>query len=260
MRVLLLGMLLACAEAAAQAGRVLPATRIFLAPLPADLDAARILERSREGLAAGGWSVDADGAGYVAARRDSARIQLLHVPGVLRYEVLRGSVADEAIAALRAKVRAAVGQAPLGAPTGKPLAGNIPPDADPAQVLEITRVAFGARRWTAAVSDHAVHARIKTYRAEAAMVVFMTGSGLQYAEEGEVPEDWIARLRGDIPRYLQDGLPQASRARRGPGGAEPRQAQGDTGERLRSLKQLFDSGMITREEYEKKRAAILKAI
>jgi uncharacterized protein YqgQ len=39
------------------------------------------------------------------------------------------------------------------------------------------------------------------------------------------------------------------------GSAAPRR---DTAERLQELQRLFDKGLVTREEYEQKRAAILK--
>jgi hypothetical protein len=255
MRALLLGAVLVCSEVAAQG-------RILVAPLQEGLDSDRILQRTRDSLTARGWAVDAGDATSVAARNGSVRIRVFQVPGTLRYEALRGSISEEAIGELREELKVALGPVAAAAPTGKALMGYIPPGTTPAQVIQAARVALVGRRWVVlAGPEDVITAQLKSQRADATLIVFMTRAGLQYADEGEIPENWIANLRADIPRFVhrdtRSSQAQQIRAREAAPSPPPR-PQGSADERLRALKQLFDSGMITRQEYDQKRAEILK--
>jgi hypothetical protein len=144
--------------------------------------------------------------------------------------------------------------------SGKTLVAYIPPGTTIAEVMQAARQALIVRRWAIqAASDDAIRARLVRHGSDARLTIFYANGVLQYAEEGEAPPHWIDNLRTDIPRLLLRQRAANDRTER----AETSRARaGNTpevnAERLRALKQLFDSGMITREEYDRKRAEMLK--
>jgi len=122
-------------------------------------------------------------------------------------------------------------------------------------------------------SEEVFVAQIRTFETDATLRVFLADGALRYADitnrygeqryrdVSKLPERWISNLRADISNTL------AAVARREPPGAvapPPSAARqptaGDATERLRTLKSMFESGLITRGEYDSKRAEILKSL
>jgi len=143
---------------------------------------------------------------------------------------------------------------------GKVLVGFFQPGTSRAEVMQAVRDAFARRGWAIQTSsDDAIKARLTRHGADAGLTIFYADGTLRYAEEGDVRENWLDNLRSDIPRFLMNKRAAAERAER----AEAAKARAGNSpsvnaERLRSLKQLYDSGIITREEYDRKRGEILK--
>ena len=88
----------------------------------------------------------------------------------------------------------------------------------------------------------------------------VTGWEVQAAYREHVHEAWRRDLTLESCAKIL-GLKSAERKE--PPAEEPKKASpegGDIEERLRTLKALFDKGLITKEEYDKKRAEILEAL
>jgi len=126
------------------------------------------------------------------------------------------------------------------------------------QALDAARHAFVARRWqVTAESENSFVARIRHLDLDSTLQVSLADGALQYAdhtinrkgEKTRVPDRWIAYLRGDIDRALAAREPSFEAAQ----GRDP-------AERLQRLKAMLDSGLISRGEYDTKRAEILKGL
>lgn len=144
--------------------------------------------------------------------------------------------------------------------SGKTLVGYFQPGTRPAEVMQAARDALARRGWAIqASSDEVIKARLTRHGADARLTIFYANGVLQYAEENEVRDQWLDNLRTDIPRFLMNKRAASERAERAEvAKARASNTPGVNAERLRALKQLFDSGMITRDEYDRKRAEILK--
>jgi Short C-terminal domain len=193
------------------------------------------------------------------------------------------AVSQEVIDELRADFTAALTDKPAAlagkpaalagkpaAPPSQVLLGNIPPRLDPARVMDAVRGALAGRRWSMLPDeDSAVVARIRSGDTESTLKVFLADGALRFidrttfrngAEKAQVPERWINYLRADLGQALA-ALPvrsAADEAKATP--REPARQPGNAAERLRTLKQLLDAGLISQEEYDKKRAETLREL
>lgn len=283
---LILLLCLALAEANAQ-------TNVLVSPLPQGLDSAQVLEIARQVLTARNWTVQPGGEeGSVEAENANSRIRVFVAGTALRYvdqsrrpRGIRGrnyradgppqlaAVSQEVIDGLRADFTAALADKPAAlagkpaAPPSQVLLGNVPPRLDPARVMDAVRGALAGRRWSMLPDeDSAVVARIRSGDTESTLKVFLADGALRFidrttlrngAEKAQVPERWINYLRADLGQALA-ALPVKSAADEAK--ATPREAArqpGNAAERLRTLKQLLDAGLIGQEEYDKKRAEVL---
>ena len=142
----------------------------------------------------------------------------------------------------------------------KVLVGYFQAGTPRADVMQAARDALARRGWAIQTSsDEVIKARLTRRGSDAGLTIFYANGTLRYAEEGDMHEQWIDNLRSDIPRFLMNKRAASERAER----AEAAKARAGNSpsmnaERLRSLKQLYDSGIITREEYDRKRGEILK--
>ena len=182
------------------------------------------------------------------------------------------------IADLRAQIIAALSGSPVAsastqaaAAPGQDLVENVPPDLSKEQVLRAAWTALAGHQWIVKPgSGDVLLAEITSGDTDAKLKVFMVGRRLRYTDEGSksrssgvaisVPERWIGYLRADTARALsQIQMAESGKAGNAPpaSGSAPASAR-TTAERLRALKELHDSGVITRDEYDKKRAEILK--
>lgn len=154
--------------------------------------------------------------------------------------------------------------------TGERLLGDLPRNLSNEQILRVVWSALAGRRWVVKPGDaNMVIAEQNSMDTIGRLKVFIVGGELRYTDEGtksrssgapsNLPDNWIMNLRADTAR----GLRQASSApsARPPAASAPPPASSaarTAADRLRVLKELHDSGAITRDEYEKKRAEVLR--
>jgi len=160
---------------------------------------------------------------------------------------------------------------------GQVLIDNLPPGMSEAQVMRAVRDALVGRRWVILPSAPGeVTARLRKGVNNTTLRVLRDGNLLRYVDNtkirvtqdmSEVPDRWISNLRSDIRRHLEEiRIADNARAQRrttaepGPVAAQPASGAANATERLRTLKQLFDSGAITQGEYDSKRAEILRGL
>jgi hypothetical protein len=151
---------------------------------------------------------------------------------------------------------------------------RIPSALDRASALSVVKESFTKRGWTVTGADEeAVSGKYVGQNIEGRVRVFVDGETLRYEESatdlaasrhGSVPETrtparWINRLRSDIGDALR------LRASNTPIPAQPARASPQPGaskltpaDRMVELRKMRDAGLITTEEYERKRAEILK--
>jgi Short C-terminal domain len=150
------------------------------------------------------------------------------------------------------------------------LVENIPASLDRATVLTAVRNALTYREWTIVDSfPTAVSAKISRGRTDARIRISIVENTLRYTESAvttelsqkvtktTTPSRWINYLRSDISTELQE---RAKTAPAKPSTKEASKGRGNTVQRMQELKQLQDSGLISAEEYERKRAEILKEL
>lgn len=188
----------------------------------------------------------------------------------------REPIPAQRIAELRTDLVAALGgnaaSAKLAEATpGFVLLGNLPANLTNDQILRAVWTALSGRRWIVLPSgSDTVIAEYTSGDTEGKLKVFIAGRDLRYTDEGtrqrssgaftSLPENWLANLRADTSRALG----QLSTARQSAGASPPAAASAPSAsartaaERMRALKELHDSGVITRDEYDRKRAEILK--
>lgn len=68
------------------------------------------------------------------------------------------------------------------------------------------------------------------------------------------------KVAGTIVVYAPLGLPDAFQTPTIPAASQPRQSSSDTTEQLRELSRLHEEGILTDEEYEKKRSELVKTL
>jgi len=144
------------------------------------------------------------------------------------------------------------------------LAEDIPAHVDGTKALDLARNALLNREWTVTGGDaRSVTAKIISQNMESQIVVTVAGGQIRYDERTvsldamrhgqtpdiQIPARWINALRADI----QDQV-RSLRAAEAPAAALKR-APAD---RMAELQRLRDAGHITAEEFERKRAEILK--
>ena len=190
-------------------------------------------------------------------------------------------VAPRLVAALRADLASALGQDLLAPPVAaSPLAGRVimakPSDVDAATMMRAVRLGLTARGFTILPSlegEGVVVAQLSGRNLASTWRVFVVGNEVQFTEtttrvarggEGtqatDMPERWIANVRSDIEKAIPQAKAGPREAALPPSraAAEPARPAASASERLRTLKQLFDSGDITRDEYDRKRTEILR--
>jgi hypothetical protein len=284
----LLFVLLAAAGAPASAQR-----HELFSPLPSGMDRAQALQVARQVLGARGWQLAQTDRDSLEARKGLSGIRISAGYNSLQYNDLTdrrhmrqrnreegpslAAIPQPEIDGLRADLGAAFAgrfTAVPGAEPGTPstvLFDRIDPSLSPTSVMEAARHAFIGRRWKLTSEGEEVFvAQIRTVETDATLRVFFADGALRYTdvtnrygekgytEKSRVPERWIVNLRSDIGRIFADLRRETRPAAREPA---PRAAQaGDAAERLRKLKSMLDSGLITPAEYESKRAEILRTL
>jgi Short C-terminal domain len=149
---------------------------------------------------------------------------------------------------------------------------NIPPGLDKATVLTVVRNALNYREWTIVDTfPSAVSARISRGRMDARIRISVVDNTLRYQESAvqtelsqkisktTTPSRWINFLRSDISEELQARAKVVADSGK-PAPKETPKGRGNAVQRMQELKQLHESGLITAEEYERKRAEILKEL
>jgi len=137
---------------------------------------------------------------------------------------------------------------------------NVPLALDKASALAIVRDALKFREWRITATDaDSVTAKINAPRIESTIRIWLDGRVIRYRDDAInpdfirmgrsddkafTPERWISFLREDIGAAMRPHL--GSPAKQSPS------------ERMTELKKLRDAGLISPEEFEKKRAEILK--
>jgi len=164
------------------------------------------------------------------------------------------------------------------APEEKVLIESLPANVDAATALKAAHDALEYRTWkVVAQDDHSVTATISRQAIDGRIRIRFKDARLVYTESArgkskmdftgrmtpssvELPERWINYLRSDITESLQKvaaalaATPQAPTAINADAG--PRRSTST--ERLKELKQMLDSGLISADEYAKKKAEILR--
>lgn len=150
------------------------------------------------------------------------------------------------------------------------LMGNLPDNLTNEQILRAVWTALAGRRWVVqSSSDDTVVAEYSSGDTAGKLKVFLVGRELRYTDEGTrqkianrpttLPESWIANLRNDTAKHLRE-LSLAQRPSASPAKSTASASSRAVAERLRAAKELHDSGVITADEYEKKRAEILRGL
>jgi len=161
----------------------------------------------------------------------------------------------------------------------KVLLESIPPNVDRAGVLTAAREALDYRTWKVVAQDSdSVTATISRNAVDAKIRIIYSGSRLLYEDSArgkskldhtgrmvptvtETPERWINYLRSDITENLQKKSVESSKAApkvQEAARTEPANKSGTAVARMQELKQMFDAGLISADEYAKKRAEILR--
>lgn len=151
-------------------------------------------------------------------------------------------------------------------PPGQLLYGELSPRLDRTALFETVRNVFLMRSWQiVADSAEGFDAHRRSDDIDARVRVFLFGNELRYTDDSTVqngaqramaPARWIATLRTDLRTAL---APMTARAEsQAPRAGAVQRDTRDPLERLRTLKALLDSGLITPAEYEAKRTEILK--
>ena len=146
---------------------------------------------------------------------------------------------------------------------------SVPLNLDRATVLTVVRNALTYREWTILETfPAAVTAKISRGRQEARIRIALVDHALRYKEsavttelsmkitKSSTPARWIDFLRSDISAELETRSKSA--ASQAP--KETPKARGSTVQRMQELKQMLDSGLISAEDFERKKAEILKEL
>lgn len=265
-------------------GGVAAQSNILVDRLPANVSPENAMQLTRAALLARSWKVTASDAASITAQNGNSQVRVYVTGGALRYADEREPAAPPLIAALRADLASALGQDVVAAPPAPPpspttLGGHQfmtkPADLDAATMLRAVRMGLESRKFTILSSGEqgVVAAQFANRRITSTWKLYLDGDRLMLSdttmrlsrrgdetEPAETPAGWMNNVRADIEKAIPqakaapaDAPPQQRRVT----SEQPRQAA-SSAERLRTLKQLFDSGAITRDEYDKKRAEILR--
>lgn len=175
---------------------------------------------------------------------------------------------------------------PLGAIAAEQgvLIEKLPANIDRAGALGATRDALANREWTLVGQDaESISAKINRAGLDAKIRISVSGEQLRYETSAtgkgrmdhtgrmtpaqtSTPSRWIGFLRSDITETLQaraaagaKSSPKAVAAESAPAGAaRTTAARAPSVQRMQDLKDLFDKGLISADEYAAKRAEILK--
>jgi hypothetical protein len=161
---------------------------------------------------------------------------------------------------------------------------RLPAGIDRAGALAATREALANREWTLVGQDaESISAKITRAGLDAKIRISVSGEQLRYETSAtgkgrmdhtgrmtpaqmSTPSRWIGFLRTDITENLQTRVAAAAKnppkgvaAEAAPAGAaRPTAARAPSVQRMQDLKDLFDKGLISADEYAAKRAEILK--
>jgi hypothetical protein len=163
---------------------------------------------------------------------------------------------------------------------------RLPAGIDRASALGATREALANREWIVVGQDaESISAKITRAGLDAKIRISVSGEQLRYETSAtgkgrmdhtgrvtpaqmSTPSRWIGFLRSDITENLQTRVAAAaknpSRAGAveapptGAAAARPTAARAPSVQRMQDLKDLFDKGLISADEYAAKRAEILK--
>lgn len=280
LRAAFLAVLVACAPALAQRSALVD-------PLPQALEARQVLEIARGVFVARGWAASSSDSSSLLADKDLSSVRVFVADGALylvdRSQRARGgrqrgdrgtplaAVPQQEIDALRSDLASAIAGA-QGAVAAAPAQSSsavlllAPAWADPKEAMTAARTAFVGRRW--AVKDDAdggFVADIHGAQESATLKVFFADGALRFIDRStdrrggraQVPERWLNNIRSDLRQPMSL---LATRPAPKPAPREAAPPAGDAAERLRQLKTLLDGGLITKAEYDTKRAEILKGL
>jgi hypothetical protein len=158
----------------------------------------------------------------------------------------------------------------------------LPTNIDATTTLRFAREALEYREWTIVKQDaHSVQAKISRNAVDAKIRIYQSGNQLVYEDSArgkpkvdytgrvvpsttETPSRWIYYLRSDITEKLQayvaEGAapaPAATPANAAVASNKPAHPRGNRVQRMKELKEMFDGGLISADEYARKRAQIL---
>lgn len=129
---------------------------------------------------------------------------------------------------------------------------TLPAGTDPEKAMQAAYNAFAGRKWAVSRDvEGAIVARNRNFDIDATLKVFVGDGALRYIDgtvdskgrKAQVPERWLNYIRADLRRPTR-----------------PAARDEDAAGRLQRLKSLLDRGLITPNEYEAKRAEILKGL
>lgn len=163
------------------------------------------------------------------------------------------------------------------------LVERLPANIDRTAALGATRDALAKREWTLVGQDaESISAKITRAGVDAKIKIRVSGDQLRYETSAtgkpkmdhtgrmtptqtSTPSRWIGFLRGDITENLQTRVatgaktpPTSVGTEATPAAARPTAARAPSVQRMQDLKDLFDKGLISADEYAAKRAEILK--
>jgi len=277
----LLFLLLACAACIGAAQ-----DNVLVDRLPASVSPESAMQLARAALLGRSWKVLAGDAASITAQNGNSQVRFYVASGALRYADEREPVPPRLITALRADLAAALGQDMTAAPQSRlaPLAAlggsqllTKPADIDAETMMRAVRIGLEKRKFTILPSGQSgvVAAQFANRRLSSTWKLYLDGDRLMLSdttmrlsrrgdetEPAETPAGWLNNVRNDIESSIAqakaapaDGLPQRRVA-----SEPPPHAAASPAERLRTLKELLDAGAVTRDEYDKKRAEILREL
>jgi Short C-terminal domain len=158
----------------------------------------------------------------------------------------------------------------------------LPTNIDTTTTLRFAREALEYREWTIVKQDaDSVQAKISRNLVDAKIRIYQNGNKLVYEDSArgrpkldhtgravpsttEAPSRWIYYLRSDITEKLQAYVAEAAApapAATPPTAAvasnKPARPHGSRVQRMKELKEMYDCGLISADEYTRKRAQIL---
>ena len=158
----------------------------------------------------------------------------------------------------------------------------LPTNIDTTTALNFAREALEYRQWTIVKQDaESVQAKISRNLVDAKIHIYQNGNKLVYEDSArgrpkidhtgravpsttETPSRWIYYLRSDITEKLQayvaeaaGSAPAATPPTATVASSKPAHPRGNRVQRMKELKEMYDGGLISADEYARKRAQIL---